>query len=776
MTPELQAFIRLGRELAESKHLSWDLPYDLTTGSIPRDRWWDLSALVNANTGVRVKLSTFATHDASLDAIARFGGGKAAPVMTGEWIELYKAVALQDILVLGNKPSNFGANVGPSFRILAGAAGSLAPHELSSDQVQLGFNAALVASDSAKRASTLKALVARWFDATGICEHRPLAQYCTAYPGRSELLGQVQKLAVTSRRQTDTKRPAALRSELSQRHFAEKLPSEEALLELIRIVFGERPRTVSDMVRFHQVRILLTTGFRAGELVTLPAATLVSREQETSHARLYGPPAPALALRHFAEKQFAKGRGADLIEGLHHVPPLFAPIVKESVAEVLRLTAPMREMLKAQRTAGRLFPEVALDALVPWTEAYSRLSGMMQFSSEPIPVDLKTRYRANYDASVLTEMRDHQRAWASRRPHKQVREYFLRANTALRRPMVRDSRGEFLHLGNRVRTGDIGLYVLGADMESYAATHLPSKTPDMRVSQAGSRALGIEDFLFLYPARALAEEKHDAIVDLDRYFAVQRTERQDLELQLGGSAREGKLFQKYGMDEKSRLLAVNPHAIRHLQNTELFRLGVADTIISKRFNRKSPVQSYSYDHRTLAEHMDEMDPATAKALADADLGPQARKAFDLIRGGKIQGPIVKQFRKVQAAEGDDAAFAYLNAEAGALHVTPYGFCLNSFAASPCLKHLECFNACSHLVRTDSPQEQANLEQLRDRYELHIGRLRERPSAAPMFEVQLRHAEARLEGVRVALRQAPGSAVFPDGDDRSQVLGENVSVG
>lgn len=322
MTPELQAFIRLGRELAESRHLSWDLPYDQTTGSIPRDRWWDLSALVNANTGVRVKLSTFATHDASLDAIARFGGGKAAPVMTGEWIELYKAVALQDILVLGNKPSNFGANVGPSFRILAAAAGSLAPHELGSDQVQLGFNAALVASDSAKRASTLKALVTRWFDATGICEHRPLAPYCTAYQGRSECLGQVQKLAVTSRRQTDTKRPVALRSELSQRHFAEKLPSEEALLELVRIVFGERPRTVSDMVRFHQVRILLTTGFRAGELVTLPAATLVSREQETSHARLYGPPAPALALRHFAEKQFAKGRGADLIEGLHHVPPL----------------------------------------------------------------------------------------------------------------------------------------------------------------------------------------------------------------------------------------------------------------------------------------------------------------------------------------------------------------------------------------------------------------------------------------------------------------------
>ena len=775
MTSALQSFVQIGQELAESKKLTWDLPYDPASGSIPRTLWWNLSGLVNANTGVRVNLSTFATHSASLDPIARFGGGNVASVMSREWIELYKAIALQDILVLGNKPSNFEANVGPCFRILAAAAGSLSPAELGSDQVQLGFNAALVASGSAKRASTLKALVARWFDATGICEHRPLAQYCTAFPGHADLFEQAQKLAVTSRRQTDTKRPSALRSELSQRHFAEKLPSEEALFELIRIVFGERPRTVSDMIRFHQVRILLTTGFRAGELVTLPAATLVPREQEDTHVRLYGPPAPALALRHFAEKQLEKGRGADLIEGLHHVPPLFAPIVKESVMEVRRLTAPMREMLKAQRKAGRLFPDVALDALVPWTQAYSRLSGMMQISSEPIPDDMKTRYRASHDASVLTEMRDHQRAWASRRPHKQVREYFLRASTVLQRPIVRDSRGEFVHLGHRVRTGDIDLFVLGADMESYATGHLPTKVPNMLLNQAGSRSLGIEDFLFLYPARALAEEKHDAIMDVERYFAVQRTERPDLELQLGGSARAGKLFQKYGTDEKSRLLAVNPHAIRHLQNTELFRLGVADTIISKRFNRQSTVQSYAYDHRTLGEHLEEMDPVTAKALEEADLGPQARKAFDLIRAGKIQGPIVKQFRAIQAAEGDDAAFSYLNAEAGALHATPYGFCLNSFAASPCLKHLECFNACSHLVRTDSPKEQANLDQLRARYELHIGRLRERPSAAPMFEAQLRHAEARLKGVKEALLQTPGNAVFPNGIDRSQVLGEVVSV-
>src|SRR5690606_34388809 len=124
-------------------------------------------------------------------------------------------------------------------------------------------------------------------------------------------------------------------------------------------------------------------------------------------------------------------------------------------------------------------------------------------------------------------------------------------------------------------------------------------------------------------------------------------------------------------------------------------------------------QSYVCDHRTLAEHLEEMEPE--QALAVRNLGDNARKAFTLMREGKIQGPIVSEFKRLQRIEGDQAAFEYLNAEAAALHFTPYGFCLNSFAASPCVKHLECFNSCNHLVR---------------------------------------HAETRLEGIVKALEQQP----------------------
>ncbi|NCA71721.1 MAG: hypothetical protein EOM91_16900 [Sphingobacteriia bacterium] len=47
-------------------------------------------------------------------------------------------------------------------------------------------------------------------------------------------------------------------------------------------------------------------------------------------------------------------------------------------------------------------------------------------------------------------------------------------------------------------------------------------------------------------------------------------------------------YPKYSYED--RRLTLQSHALRHLQNTELFRLGVADTIITKRFNRRSVAQ------------------------------------------------------------------------------------------------------------------------------------------------------------------------------------------
>ena len=151
-------------------------------------------------------------------------------------------------------------------------------------------------------------------------------------------------------------------------------------------------------------------------------------------------------------------------------------------------------------------------------------------------------------------------------------------------------------------------------------------------------------------------------------------------------------------------MVLTSHTLRHLQNTELFRLGVADTIISKRFNRRSVAQSYEYDHRSLAEELDQLELPADVEMA---LGEKASTVAKMIQSGKASGPIVDAFKKIQSTEGDTAAFEFLKVEADGFHAT-YGHCLNSFTVDPCPKHLECFSGCRHLSATNLPENRRHL--------------------------------------------------------------------
>ncbi|WP_262083112.1 MULTISPECIES: hypothetical protein [Stenotrophomonas] len=104
------------------------------------------------------------------------------------------------------------------------------------------------------------------------------------------------------------------------------------------------------------------------------------------------------------------------------------------------------------------------------------------------------------------------------------------------------------------------------------------------------------------------------------------------------------LFKRYGQsDDKDLVLA--SHTLRHLQKTELFRLGVAGTIISKRFNRRSVAQSYEYDHRSLAEELDQLEPPADVEMA---LGEKASTVAKIIQPGKASRPIVDELRRSKA--------------------------------------------------------------------------------------------------------------------------------
>jgi hypothetical protein len=753
MSVGLVHFHETARHLAKARGLSWRIRYDADGAVDPAD-CWDLSALAGILKKPYHRLTSFRTHGPATELVRTLGGFEAPAVMAEPWIELYKAVLAHDQFARRNKPMNFMTNVAPAFRMLAMCAGDTPPEAIGAREVQLAFNVALLVADSGKRAGTLRALVAQWFDGHRLAEIRPLAAFCTPYSGAS-YTEQANKLKQQQLRQADTKRPRQLRSELNQRHFDERLPDEAAFWELIRIAFTEKPKTFSDAIRLHQFRILVLTGLRVGEIVSLPQDTL----RRTEHL-VGGDARSTYALRHFAEKQTEdRGRhGVQLVEAFQPIPQIFEESLQESISEVLRLTAPLRATLSAQRASGRLLPDLAPTDLVPWQEIYVRLSGMVQFTNEPPPPALAAKYRADHNVEALAEIRAHQEMVARRGgAWKPLTDYFRGANEALGRPITRNAHGERCSMERGQH-----YYVLVSDAEDYARNHLKTKLPNMRRAENGAGWVGVDDLLFLVPGRALAEEKTGAIIDVERYFSAKEVETQDVEGQL-----RGKLFLKYPNPELGTdTLGLNPHSLRHLQNTELFKHDLADTVITKRFNRRSVVQSYQYDHRTLGEHLKAISlPTTATVV----LEPKAQRAYELIAGKRIKGPVVERFEAIRGASGDDAAFEFLNGEAGALHITPYGLCLNSFAVEPCRKHLECFNNCSHLVRTEDPREVENLTKLRERFSAYVARIKAEPSPAPHYRRQLEHAEVRLTAIESALSGTPGAAGSPEGASRHKPI-------
>jgi hypothetical protein len=301
------------------------------------------------------------------------------------------------------------------------------------------------------------------------------------------------------------------------------------------------------------------------------------------------------------------------------------------------------------------------------------------------------------------------------------------------------------------------------ELEDYIRSTIPTKVSDTAPLPLASGSVQPWEFLFVQPKRSLPEERNDGLCDITRSMAINRPDPTFIGQALGDKKHLPTLFEKYGETDEDRTLKIESHMLRHLQNTELFRLGVADTIISKRFNRRSVAQSYEYDHRSLAEDLDQIEIAQDIEIM---LGVKASTVARLIKGGKANGPIVDTFRRIQATAGDTAAYEYLRAEADGFHATPYGHCLNSFTVDPCPKHLECFADCRHLSAADLPENRQNLIRLEGKFKLALETIRERPSTSIGWKNQHDHAEKRLAGVQKLLATQPGERPFPDGVDLS----------
>ncbi|MEW4348509.1 hypothetical protein ABZR71_20915 [Pseudomonas paraeruginosa] len=751
-------FVEDGKALADSRGLQWSLPTDLT-GNVLRAARWDLAALCGLVTPPNFWHSSLGYDINALDALnvsreeQNLEGITSAP-LSEPWRDFYQAALLNELLVKRNKPGHALTNIGRSVRIIATCAGSEAPWELTPESIQRAYNTALGIGSSGKLAANISMVVRTLIDSLHIADRSPLEKFCTPYSDQRSSHNKVEDL---KRGNNTYRQTSKVRAELSDRKGVAKLPSEKAFWELVRIVFTEQPRTFVDAIRFSQIKVAIACGFRVGESILLP----VDCEHWHEHVASDGSPAGvkggisrSLAVRYFAEKQSEDlgPKGIVLFETRQHVPAIFEELILDALREAERLTRPMRERLRLQVSTARLLPEFSPDALVPAWDIYCRLSGSLWFASPSLPEDLVNKYRKTLDSVYLDEMRERQiRQIPTHGVSANCMKYFKKLPITIRRP----DGTPFIGVVDWKNA-----YIRVSEAENLIRREMASKLPDtIPFPLRDGSSMSPAELMFLIPIRALIEERNGGILDVNRYFAIGRASTSDLQLHLGGGANN--IFSRYGQTDEDRALSLNTHSLRHLQNAELFRLGVADTIITKRFNRRSVAQSYVYDHRSLAEDLAHIDlPKGTESMP-----PRAQETLQMIMAKKIRGPIVDEFLKIQKDMGDDEAFRYLSAEADGLHATPFGFCVNSFTVDPCPKHLECFD-CRHLTRSGIPDEQKRLEQLKDRMIDVVSVIESSPPEARNigWQNQLKHAQSRLESLERMLVTAPMERPFPDGKD------------
>jgi len=757
------AFIEFGRRLAESRGLPWEIALD--EKGLARDGvGWNLTATVGDVSPSTSYQRDFGT-DAKTLAIFNRERGEAGlehrrpGAISSHWQDLVKAAVAEQLLSKRNTTAYVTQWIARPLRVIATCVDK-EPWELNVDDLRTAARIGTAVQATGKLGDCVIALVKILFDAKHLCDASPL------YPSLD-----LPRFKGRDYRAKHRKSPQELRDDLEARKRGERLPERRAFWELTRIVMTEKPKTLIDDLRFAAVRTLIMTGMRAGEVVLLPTDWKRERTYLDSKGRPAGESggiSMSLMIRHFAEKQQDEESDSRILtESAQPVPEMFRDSLKETLDHVAKITAPLRETLKLQCESGRILPWYAVDAVVPILEVYTRLTGnpfWQKIEREPFIA----RYRDGFDPAIFSELQEYQ--------HERRRSAYLKLDQSFYqfghrlKEMMRDGKtalrfrhgdGTQVNLLERIEWNAVHLRV--GEVEEHVRLLTPTKVSDTPPLRLAAGQLQPWELLFIQPKRSLAEERNDGICDITRYASVNRPDTTLLGHALGDAPHIPSLFEKYGQTDQDRALKIESHMLRHLQNTELFRMGVADTIISKRFNRRSVAQSYEYDHRSLAETLEQIEiPQDIEIV----LGEKATTVAKLIKGGKASGPIVDSFKRIQASDGDAAAYEYLRAEADGFHGTPYGYCLNSFTVDPCPKHLECFAGCRHLSATDLPEHRQNLISLEGKISLALESIRARPSTSIGWKNQLAHAEERLHGVQRLLATPAGEHPFPTGKDFS----------
>jgi integrase len=622
-----EKFVASVHRAVEAKGLVWDILLD-DRGQPLQGHDWDLRVLNGSHNRHAYGTGGFKV-DNEIRQLALAAGWPAVRLPTGQ---VLPAIAQDFIKALIGSLCLSGRS-GDCAQVVAKAARRIfsstvvSPYEISREH----FEALLSLKPWSEKAERDIAAVAKIIDENMISKHCPVRP-ALKRERRSELL-----------------------ADYRARKDESKLPEKDSLFELTRIVFREEAETFNDLIFFLMLRIVILTGLRINEVLTLPEDCLVWDEHvdivTKKCASDIGGIGRSLRLRYYAEKQ-RSGAPDTLIERYYFVPSRFESLVESTILEAKRITELFRDVLQAQYL--------------------------------------------NQHQDVKSDLRVF-----------------------------------------KTESGDI----IGTWQRLFLTTGNIQRLPLMTTT---------------IPADAVISTPHSPRI----YTALGRA--------CGSGNGAISIFKKYGATPRMKNFSIKPHSLRHLMNTELFRQNVSDTVITHQFGRVSVAQTYEYDHRSLAEKLKFVELPTVAQKFIPPGSTHELVAKMVVSGIASSSHIGKSFKRIQLEHGDEAAFAYLAANSDGFHVTPYGFCTNSFSLNPCSRHLKCFDGCIHFAASGLPHHRKTLLDLKENLLIMRCSAEGKPVKTIGRANQIAHATKLIGGVQAALEAQPNENVFPNGADYSQL--------
>ncbi|WP_156026783.1 hypothetical protein [Sporocytophaga myxococcoides] len=498
-----------------------------------------------------------------------------------------------------------------------------------------------------------------------------------------------------------------------KRKDEEKLPSLEAMKAYA--LCTNNPINESEEILLRTIDLLIAMGQRANEVALLPYDCWVEKAVIGKDGQVvkdaYGGIILDVGIKYFAEKQFQSR--------VHWLAEQDVPFARRAVERLKALTEEPRKIANWQEhNPGKLWKLNPEDKITD--------DDLMQFIQYKHVFNLQNFLKVNKVTPVLID----------KNPDRGVR--FVQGGYQ-KRYLTR-------------------FHFRIADVESVLLQKLPDHDAlKEKVNGRWKTVLKTSELLCISFDGAFNFKERATV------FRVypRRVTVKDINAALGSVNSLESIFQRRGLTEADgSKIVMTSHQPRHWRNTLYELAGMSNVQQALAMGRQRLDQNPTYQHTTLKERtQSQVDFLTFNSVAD-----KVNFLHNGIRNNKIMGSITDTYNFLKKEKGIETAESFLKTHALALHITPFGGCTHDFSQEPCQKHLQCWNGCSHLHRTNEPGE---LERIKEQLELNEKVLKEMRYNSEEYgsDVWIKDLEKKIENLKKGLKLKPSSSpiqVFPDG--------------